>query len=741
MSSQSQTPSSTALPQASAYTPVQGARWMAKKGLRITPLRGKAPFLQAWQASATGDLAQVNAWQESWPDINFGCVAKKSEFWMLDEDVVGVVARFTAETGIAMDQHFRVESSVGAGRSHWYFRACAESDKLLSNITQDQFKDGAASVRVNNEQCVCPFSVHPERKTPYLPVDLHAEIKVAPTEFIKWILDQRVKSSAEKASVDEDFIVPDGQRDNFLISRAGKLREAGAEYEEIYSALSRDNEKHCQPPKEEADIERISKSACRYKKGTAYTTTIGGLLPGQNVVPSAQPKQAPASSIEVLDDESLAKMKAPKGKKATQILQYPLHVWAGTLYSEFAEICGQNNKIAPEFFVEALKTTVGAIAGHRIQTKEARGQQPARFYTVLIGPGGGGKSTAVKWAIDMFIGSGLLPENSQNMALVNVGAMKGNYSSATGLIEKGYFKSSRLFQVYDEITTLIEKFGITGSGDTYLDQVNSMYEAGYVPQGITKGTKDAVYRGAVDHTLLGVTTEVKWKNAFRRSAVEKSGFFQRLNIITNDSEDRVADLNAPDLTAIREKLIRKIQPLEYQQVEVEILPDAKKLLDDWFESKQESWRSLSTDVTGRLQVLVKRNLDHLAWLLNGDEGTLDPEHPEAPITAICDEEIMQRAIDLSEYQEQARLIHQPIIAENDFALMEGLIVQHFRKNDAPITRNNLYNALHAERFGSKNFESVIKELLLDGVIDQKVLPNEGRKGRKTRVIVWVGDED
>src|SRR5258708_23387767 len=101
-------------------TPVQGAVAMARRGLRITPLRGKAPFLSGWQESATTDIAQIKIWAEQYPGCNFGCVFKKNEFWGLDEDIQGVVDMFVKETRIPIET-FRVESS--AGRYHWYFKS------------------------------------------------------------------------------------------------------------------------------------------------------------------------------------------------------------------------------------------------------------------------------------------------------------------------------------------------------------------------------------------------------------------------------------------------------------------------------------------------------------------------------------------------------------------------------------------------------------------------------------------
>jgi hypothetical protein len=70
-------------------------------------------------------------------------------------------------------------------------------------------------------------------------------------------------------------------------------------------------------------------------------------------------------------------------------IKYPADVWDGTDYAEFARRGTKGNFIPPEFFIESLKTYVGAIAGNNMRITNERSGNP-RFYTILLaGPGTG----------------------------------------------------------------------------------------------------------------------------------------------------------------------------------------------------------------------------------------------------------------------------------------------------------------------------------------------------------------
>src|SRR5205823_5544658 len=103
---------------------------------------------------------------------------------------------------------------------------------------------------------------------------------------------------------------------------------------------------------------------------------------------------------------------------------------------------------------------------------------------------------------------------------------------------------------------------------------------------------------------------------------------------------------------------------------------------------------------GRLQVLVLRNAMHIGWLLQG---------------RIESEEIIRRAIAISNYQLRIRRRYKPIMGDSPWAQMESLITQKVNQQKS-IERAKLYRIVHAERFGLQIFTKAIEMLAQEGVI-------------------------
>jgi hypothetical protein len=199
----------------------------------------------------------------------------------------------------------------------------------------------------------------------------------------------------------------------------------------------------------------------------------------------------------------------------------------------------------------------------------------------------------------------------------------------------------------------------------------------------------------------------------------------------------VANWIEPDLTALKEQFIKKIQPLEYQTVLVTRTAEAIDMFEKWFADRRQEWKGLSLDVTGRINVLVQRNTSHMAWLLGGDHIP-NPEKPDEPIEVICDESIMERGLALAEYQIETRLSNQPAAGKNDWAIVENRIKQVVREKGM-ISRNDLSRAIRADNYGLQTFEKSINNLVAEGIIKISKLEGEVKKGRKAQIICWVND--
>jgi hypothetical protein len=242
----------------------------------------------------------------------------------------------------------------------------------------------------------------------------------------------------------------------------------------------------------------------------------------------------------------------------------------------------------------------------------------------------------------------------------------------------------------------------------------------------------------VHNSILGCTTKEKWASSFVKTNSESSGFFQRLNIITNESEERVANWVEPDLTVLRDRFVRKIQPLEYQQVVVNKTQEAEDIFEKWYAEKRLVWKDLPTDITGRIQVMVQRNVSHLAWMMSGEDIVPNAEKAAESIEVVCDEDIMERAIALAEYQITARTAHQPAPGRNDWAVMESLIKTAVKRRGS-ITRYKLNREIRGDNFGIQTFDKAINNLVQEGIVKIAIREGEVKRGRKAQVIQWVND--
>lgn len=72
-------------------------------------------------------------------------------------------------------------------------------------------------------------------------------------------------ATVESEKIRPENLVIDTNRNNSLTSFAGRFRRAGMEYEEILAGLRAINENRCAPPLNEREVEKISRSICRYE--------------------------------------------------------------------------------------------------------------------------------------------------------------------------------------------------------------------------------------------------------------------------------------------------------------------------------------------------------------------------------------------------------------------------------------------------------------------------------------------
>lgn len=676
------------------------AKPMALRGepqIRIRP-GVKAALDKNWPDMATTDLAVLQQLSHAFPECNSASVAKGvlGGSWYLEIDDPTIQDKIENETGHDIPRTFMVQSSIG--KYHYYWKQTPESI-AMGSITQSDTTPW--SVRVHNEYVLSPGSIHPVTGRPYQIFD-DAAIVPAPRWLIDWLDANRPSLKARVSTDGEPFIVREGGRDNFLASSAGHFRNQGMTASDILPHLRLVNESTCVPPLPESDLVRIANSI-----GTRAISTTTQILVGGIPIEEAPIGPARASQSAV---QASGSAQEPLYRASPPVeFEYPYWAWKGTLYEKFANTCGRDNKVPKEYFIEVIKTLVGAICGHRIHPFGMEDQE-ARFYTVLLSKEGGtGKSSAVKWARAMLERAGLIWDvsNTASGLYQNIGVAVGSFASGAGLEANGTNRHSRLLLWYDEVTTLIEKFGIQGSGEHFLSSLNTLFESGYAPKNHTKDSKLDNKAIPLCHvSLLGCSVFEKWNAAFGKASAEGSGFFQRLNIVSSRSDERVVNFFSPDLGSLAFDFEAKIRPLEDHKVVIKLAPEANEFLTEWHRDKKVQWKQYSWDVKGRIEVLIHRNISHLAWLLDGQNSQ----------EIICDLDCVTRSVALAEYQVIARASHTPAVGKNDWALVESLIRNNVRESGS-IGRRDLYAAIGGERFGIRVFEGAVNSLISEGIIE------------------------
>jgi hypothetical protein len=218
-----------------------------------------------------------------------------------------------------------------------------------------------------------------------------------------------------------------------------------------------------------------------------------------------------------------------------------------------------------------------------------------------------------------------------------------------------------------------------------------------------------------------------------------------MNLVSCDETETVSeiekfDFQAGDGLAIREKFLAKIMPLEFQTVSFEKTPEAKKLFDDWYNRFKKEHKDEPDEVKGRINVMVSRSCEHLAYML----APTVPKNLESggePIRIVVDLPTMEKAIALGEYQYEVRSKHRPALGANDAAMIEDSIRLTLKARPSKsMGRHDLYRKSGSRKYGLYLFNKVLDLMREEGYIDEGIKTNNKTRGRKGRVVMLVEGE-
>lgn len=719
-----------------------------QRGLSIIPCEpnGKGPLRGA--KSRTNTVAGVEGFAAAVPEnANYG-VCSDETFTILETDDVRKLISLLGPIPRTLTV------SARQNRGYWIFR---QTEKTLA-VKNCPTAPGLFEWRHVNQYCVGFGSVHPITQQPYkivvdtdpipFPDDLvdklltldkqHASGRTGSTGEV----NQNAYTILRKKYLENlnpndmfglDLTISDGRHPTML-SVAGFLHD-GTRNEEMLTGLIMGLwEEYCDRPARGGEIEEIVQHAM---KGTPCDFTLPEGHPALEQLSDGLKLFGTQAEYEQhMKDKLYAEFTTTQNEQKCDDYVpepaedpiYPLKVWKGTDYAEFAEICSRNNFIPKEFLIEALKTVTGAVIGHQLSAPDIEGCIP-RFYTVLMGGAGSGKGTSISWAASVFKDvtiEGLQMVNLiwspatkiQDVPWTELGVCEEGFNSAPGMQRSNEKGQTRWLQTFEELDHLIEGSGIEGSGKSLMGVNRQLYDREEFST-TTTGKRDAI-AGKAQNSILAATTPELWSDMFAGKQVRGSGLFQRFNLLASPEGRRKGSLRRPNLEAFKTDFVSRVLLLEKQPRKLEIEDAAIEAMDQWF--TQEKFNELDGEVRGRLNVLGWRNALHIAW--QRDSGSITVSH-------------MLDAIELSDYQLAMRLRHTPAEGENQDALVENKI-QVYVKANKWVNRRDAVRQLNLNRYGRSRIERAITNLVNAGEIQlfEESGSADGR-GRKSLFLKWL----
>ena len=506
-----------------------------------------------------------------------------------------------------------------------------------------------------------------------------------------------------------------------LTSEAGRLRNRGLNGDDLAAALIPVSNARHDPPLPYADIEHIAKS-------------IG-----------AKPLPPPEAKATIGSKRATVEI-PPEDPNEKPDPLYPIEVWDGTEFGEFAHLCADDNNVPRKMYVEAFRTVTGAVVGNHIECT-IEGVHP-RAYTVMPAPYGKGKGTSIRRATafyDVLLNGNLMSPSllfkwqESTWRRAGIGAEIAAGSSMPGLMriitpkqhrakdKKGKAQAAdkppvessiwqwqpmaRVITVAEELKELLANFyNEKGVGTALEGVVCELWDGTEFTPTSTDARQEMASQ--VMYSILGGITPDDWQDLLSRGQSVGSGFMSRLNIVGTRGEwENVSDLRRIDFSALRQRFLPRIHALKMGPVVIDRTDGARGLVAEWFNGLKSAERSNS-----RFNIHAWRAALWLAWLKG-----------HAAIT----EQDAAGGIALAQYQWDTRDYYTVKPAENPIAKYQEKIRKalHAARGKRASVRD-LKRLTHADRVGTQVWTKALGGMISSGELGSKEVS-------KNSVLVWV----
>lgn len=263
---------------------LRGALHWAKKEIKVIPLHtvskgectcgnqsckspAKHPMVKNWQQWATTDPQIIRQFWQSHPNANVGVVCGDG-LQVLDADTKDSGPENLDLMEVINGEIKTLTVRTGSGGLHKYFH-----DKNFTTSNKTRFEKGL-DWKTGGGYVVAPPSLHKsgQRYCILKTTDgFAAPLAEIPDWLKEMLLESDKKKSVEKVStkVKNSLTrsgegIPEGGRNTYLTTIAGGLRAQGFGVHEIRDKLHAENQTHCRPPLDSAEVETIASSVSKY---------------------------------------------------------------------------------------------------------------------------------------------------------------------------------------------------------------------------------------------------------------------------------------------------------------------------------------------------------------------------------------------------------------------------------------------------------------------------------------------
>ncbi len=255
---------------------INTVRLFTDLGIKIFPQdRNKKPKINKWPTMATCDVDQIAQWSKQFPKCNWAALCgEASDLLVIDIDVKGNENGLESWAAFADGRDVETFTvRTPSGGQHLYFKW----DTALDFTKIQDLLSGVEAI--GNRQCVTTPGSFYESGTEYVTVK---DVNFAAPP--PWLVDkinshEATSSKTQPPKSNGSGKILDGERTQFLLSQAGRLRAQGLERDQLYNKLIEAFDRRCvlDPPLSGGTENKISGIADSYSKypvaSTGYSWT------------------------------------------------------------------------------------------------------------------------------------------------------------------------------------------------------------------------------------------------------------------------------------------------------------------------------------------------------------------------------------------------------------------------------------------------------------------------------------